>query len=140
MQQTLEVLQLKNAGRGFTDVTSEVSRVLASSRLQRGLCTLFLRHTSASLLIQENADPSVRADFERFFARLVPDGDAAFQHDDEGPDDMPAHVRTALTQTTLGIPFDAGKLVLGTWQGIYLYEHRHRSHTRELVVHVLGEA
>lgn len=139
MEQALETLEVNCPGRGFVDVTRDVSRVLAQSALKRGLCTLFLRHTSASLLIQENADPSVRADFERFFSRLVPDGEPMFQHDDEGPDDMPAHVRTALTQTTLGIPFDHGKLVLGTWQGIYLYEHRHRRHVRELVVHVLGE-
>lgn len=139
MQQTLETLRLDVAGRGFVDVTADVRQVLRASALSRGLITLFLRHTSASLLIQENADPTVRADFERFFARLVPDGDPMFQHDDEGPDDMPAHVRSALTQTSLGIPFEHGKLVLGTWQGIYLYEHRHRPHRRELVVHVLGE-
>ncbi len=140
MQQVLETLQVDGPGRGFTDVTERVRRVLAASQLKRGLCTLFLRHTSASLLIQENADPTVRADFERFFARLVPDGAPMFQHADEGPDDMPAHVRTALTQTTIGIPFDHGALVLGAWQGIYLYEHRHRPQVRELVVHLLGQS
>jgi secondary thiamine-phosphate synthase enzyme len=104
------------------------------------LLTLFLRHTSASLLVQENADPVVREDLERFFARLVVDGDALFQHRTEGPDDMPAHVRSALTATQLSIPIIGGRLALGTWQGIYLWEHRFRGHSRDLVVHTIGEA
>lgn len=139
MQQVLETLTVETRGRGLVDVTERVRRVLHASQLSRGLVTLFLRHTSASLLVQENADPSVRADLERFFSRLVPDGDPSFEHDDEGPDDMPAHVRTALTQTSLGVPFDRGALLLGTWQAIYLYEHRHAAHRRELVVLVQGE-
>ena len=105
----------------------------------RGLANLFLRHTSASLLVQENADPTVRADLERFLARLVPDGDALFRHQDEGPDDMPAHVRTALTAVNLAVPVQGGTLALGTWQGIYLWEHRRQSHRREVMLHVLGE-
>ena len=139
LQQVLKTLRLEIPGRGLHDITDDVRRVLTESGLRRGLITLFLRHTSASLLIQENADATVRADFERFFSRLVPDGDPMFAHDDEGPDDMPARVRTALTQTSLGIPFDGSKMVLGTWQGIYVYEHRTRPHTRELVVHALGD-
>jgi len=104
-----------------------------------GLLTLFIRHTSASLLVQENADPDVRGDLERFFARLVPDGDPLFRHREEGPDDMPGHIRTALTQVQLAIPVAAGRLVLGTWQGIYVWEHRRRAHRREIALHLLGE-
>jgi secondary thiamine-phosphate synthase enzyme len=103
------------------------------------LLTLFLRHTSASLLIQENADPEVQRDLERFFARLVPDGDPLFEHTTEGPDDMPAHVRAALTQTHLAVPLMNSRLMLGTWQGIYVYEHRQAGHAREVVLHLLGE-
>ena len=106
--------------------------------MQSGLLTLFVRHTSASLIVQENADPDVRGDLERFFARLVPDGDKLFRHRDEGPDDMPAHVRAALTAVQLSIPFSNGRLALGTWQGIYLFEHRLRSHRREVVLHLVG--
>ena len=112
---------------------------VASCALQTGLLTLFIRHTSASLLIQENADPDVRGDLDRFFARLVPDGDPLFRHRDEGIDDMPAHVRAALTAVQLGIPLQGGQLVLGTWQGIYLWEHRRRPHRREIALHLLGE-
>ena len=104
-----------------------------------GLLTLFCRHTSASLLIQENADPEVRRDFERFLRRLVPEGDPLFRHTSEGPDDMPAHVRAALTATTLSIPVVEGAPALGTWQGIYLYEHRRQAHTRRIAVHLIGE-
>ena len=104
-----------------------------------GLLTLFVRHTSASLLIQENADPEVRRDLERFLARLVPDGDPLFRHVEEGPDDMPAHVRAALTAVQLSVPVSGGRLALGTWQGIYLYEHRRRGHSREIALHLLGE-
>ena len=125
--------------RGLVEVTRHVEDELRASGMRDGLLTLFVRHTSASLLIQENADPDVRDDLERFFSRLVKDGDALFQHRSEGPDDMPAHVRAALTATHLAIPVGAGRLVLGTWQGIYLWEHRTRGHARELVVHILGE-
>jgi secondary thiamine-phosphate synthase enzyme len=104
-----------------------------------GLLTLFVRHTSASLLVQENADPDVRADLDRFLARLVPDGDALYRHRDEGPDDMPAHVRSALTAVQLSVPVAEGRLVLGTWQGLYLWEHRLRPHRREVALHLVGE-
>jgi len=130
---SLKRIELRTHGRGFVDFTDHV-RDAVRGKLSRGLCTLFIRHTSASLLITENADPAVRADLERFFSRLVPDGDPLFRHDAEGPDDMPAHVRAALTATTLGIPVEDGELLLGTWQGIYLYEHRHAPHTRTVVV------
>lgn len=126
-------------GRGLYEITSEVARVLAETRFQNGLLTLHLQHTSASLLIQENADPDVRDDLERFFARLVPDGDRIFQHTAEGEDDMPAHVRTALTAVNLSVPFSGGALGLGTWQGIYVWEHRRASHRRRILVHVLGD-
>lgn len=121
------------------DVTARVAKALQESGLSEGLATLFLRHTSASVVIQENADPAVLRDLERFFARLVPDGDRLFEHRDEGPDDMPAHVRAALTSTQLAVPFSGGALLLGTWQAVYLFEHRHAPHERELVVHLLGE-
>jgi secondary thiamine-phosphate synthase enzyme len=139
MRQALHEMSLRTRGRGFTDFTAQVQRFLSDSGLKAGLATLHLQHTSASLLIQENADPDVRTDFERFFARLVPDGDRGFVHTAEGPDDMPAHIRTALTTVNLSIPFTDGQLVLGTWQGIYLWEHRHDPHTRRVVVHLLGE-
>ena len=112
---------------------------LAGTGIATGLLTLHVKHTSASLLIQENADPEVRADFERFFRRLVPEGDPLYRHDAEGPDDMPSHIRAALTSTTLSIPVVAGRAALGTWQGIYLYEHRHAPHRRTVVAHVIGE-
>ncbi len=111
---------------------------VAGTGYESGVLTLFVRHTSASLLVQENADPDVRADLDRFFARLVPDGDALFVHRDEGPDDMPAHVRAALTAVQLAIPLADGRLTLGTWQGIYLWEHRLRPHRRELALHLVG--
>jgi secondary thiamine-phosphate synthase enzyme len=132
-------LQVSTRGKGLYDVTSELDELLSESELVDGVLTVFIAHTSASLLIQENADPEVHRDLERFFARLVPDGEPLFHHVEEGPDDMPAHVRAALTQTTLAIPFRARKLLLGTWQGIYVYEHRNRAHTRTLHVHVLGD-
>jgi secondary thiamine-phosphate synthase enzyme len=139
LRQHLEELTVHTRGRGFTMVTSEVARIVAAAKVQTGLLTLHLRHTSASLLIQENADPGVRRDLEAFFQRLVPDGDPLFVHTLEGADDMPAHVRTALTSVNLGIPIDQGRMVLGTWQGIYLWEHRTHPHTREIIVHVIGE-
>lgn len=124
-------LHVETPGRGLIDITARVAELLGE---HSGVCHLFIRHTSASLLITENAAPAVRRDMDRFFARIVPDGDPMFEHDDEGPDDMPAHVRAALTQTTLTVPVDRGRLLLGTWQGIFVYEHRARPHRREIVV------
>jgi secondary thiamine-phosphate synthase enzyme len=126
-------------GRGLYEITRPVADWVRENRVTTGLLTLHLRHTSASLLIQENADPEVRLDLERFFTRLVPDGDALFQHTSEGDDDMPAHVRTALTAVNLSIPIAAAQLALGTWQGIYVWEHRVRPHTRRVAAHILGE-
>lgn len=134
LRQTLGRLSVRTGGRGFTDITSRVQQKVTEAGIRTGLCTLHLRHTSASLLIQENADPDVRRDFERFFARLVPDGDPLFIHTIEGDDDMPAHIRTALTTVNLSVPVDDGRLVLGTWQGIYLWEHRHRGFRRQITV------
>ena len=139
LRQELSELSVSTKGRGFYEVTREIAALVSKARLQTGLATIHLRHTSASLLIQENADPEVRRDFERFFKRLVPDGDGIFEHTAEGEDDMPAHIRTALTAVNLSIPIARGDLVLGTWQGIYLWEHRKHSHTRRLVVHLIGE-
>ena len=138
LKQTSTTLVVETRGRGLVDFTRAVSSWVAQSGFETGLLTLFVRHTSASLLIQENADPDVRGDLERFFARLVPDGDTLFRHQDEGPDDMPAHIRTALTAVSLAIPLDGGRLMLGTWQGIYLWEHRMRPHRREVAAHLLG--
>jgi secondary thiamine-phosphate synthase enzyme len=132
-------LTFETRGRGLLEITQPVADWVAGQGLTTGLLTVFVRHTSASLLIQENADPDVRGDLDRFFARLVPDGDALFRHRDEGADDMPAHVRAALTAVQLSIPLSSGRLVLGTWQGIYLWEHRTRPHRREVVLHLLGE-
>jgi secondary thiamine-phosphate synthase enzyme len=129
---------VKTPGRGFHDVTERVRAVVADSGVKDGLCTVFIHHTSASLVIQENADPDVRTDLETFFARLVKDGDPAFVHDAEGPDDMPAHVRAALTATSVSMPVADGRLDLGTWQALYLAEHRHAPHSRTLSVVVLG--
>jgi secondary thiamine-phosphate synthase enzyme len=139
MRQSSTVVRIQTRGRGLTDITDRVVAWVGESKLRDGLLTVFIRHTSASLLIQENADPEVQRDLERFFAHLVPDGDPLFEHTTEGPDDMPAHVRTALTQTHLSVPLVNGRLTLGTWQGIYLYEHRLRGHPREVVLHLLGE-
>lgn len=139
LRQTLFTLTVSTRGRGFQDITPQVRARVRDAGVQTGLCTIHLQHTSASLLIQENADPDVRRDFERFFARLVPDGDALFVHTAEGDDDMPAHVRTALTTVNLSVPVADGQLCLGTWQGIYLWEHRRVAHTRSIVVHVLGD-
>ena len=139
LNQHLATLNFRTPGRGLVEITSEVRSSVAASGIREGLLTLFLRHTSASLLIQENADPEVQADLERFFARLARDGDPLFQHRSEGADDMPAHVRAALTATQLAIPIVRGEPALGTWQGIYLWEHRLRGHSREIVVHAIGE-
>jgi secondary thiamine-phosphate synthase enzyme len=139
MRQATHTLHVTTRGRGLTKITEKVSPWTAASSIETGLLTLFIRHTSASLLVQENADPEVQRDLERFLARLVPDGDPLFEHTMEGPDDMPAHVRAALTQTQLSIPVVAGKPALGTWQGIYLYEHRRRGSQREVALHLIGE-
>ena len=139
LRQATTTLSFETRGRGLLEITRPVADWVASTGIATGLATLFIRHTSASLLIQENADPEVRADLDRFFARLVPDGDALFCHTEEGPDDMPAHVRTALTQTHLSIPLVDGRLALGRWQGIYLWEHRRAAHEREVVLHLGGE-
>jgi len=139
LRQHSQELVFATRGRGLLEITDDIEGVVRAAGLVTGLLTLHLAHTSASLLIQENADPDVRADLERFFARLVPEGDRLFEHTAEGPDDMPAHVRTALTAVNLSIPIRDGHLTLGTWQGIYLWEHRHRGHRRRVVVHALGE-
>jgi secondary thiamine-phosphate synthase enzyme len=139
MRQQLGRLTVQTGGRGFYDITTQVQDQVMLSGVQTGLCTLHLQHTSASLLIQENADPDVRRDFERFFERLVPDGDRMFAHTVEGEDDMPAHIRTALTTVNLGVPIEKGRLTLGMWQGIYVWEHRREPHRRTITVHVIGE-
>ena len=129
-------LVVNTSGQGLHEFTAEVEAAVRASGIREGLCTLFVRHTSASLVIQENADPSAKRDLERWLNRLVPDGDPFFTHDTEGPDDMPAHVKAALTATSLSIPVSGGKLALGAWQGIYLWEHRRRGGRREVVLHV----
>lgn len=131
-------LLIATRGQGLHECTAEVAAVVRRTGTAEGLCTLFLRHTSASLLIQENADPSARDDLERWLNRLVPEDDSLYSHRTEGPDDMPAHIKTALTAVTLSIPISDGRLMLGTWQGIYVWEHRHIGAQRELVVHVSG--
>jgi secondary thiamine-phosphate synthase enzyme len=138
MRQSSTQLDIATPGRGLVEITGPVAQWTTGTGIANGLLTLFIRHTSASLLIQENADPEVRRDLERFLARLVPDGDALFEHRNEGPDDMPAHVRSALTQTQLAVPVNGGRLALGTWQGLYVYEHRRRAHTRQVVLHLIG--
>jgi secondary thiamine-phosphate synthase enzyme len=132
-------LETPEESRGTYDLTQSVQRAVAQSGIRTGLCTVFVHHTSASLMICENADADVRADLERFLSRLVPDGDRLFQHTAEGPDDMPSHVRSVLTQTSLGLPIRDGKLDLGIWQGLYLYEHRHAPHRRRVSVTIVGE-
>jgi secondary thiamine-phosphate synthase enzyme len=139
MRQLTHQLAITTHGRRIYDITGEVTAWARQSGMTTGLLTLYIQHTSASLLINENYDPDVLVDMERFFARLVPDGDPLFVHTSEGPDDMPAHVRTALTQVNLSIPLIEGKLALGTWQGIFLYEHRHEPATRRVVLHLMGE-
>jgi len=131
-------LEIMAPGRGFVDMTARVQAVALESGIVAGLCTTFVMHTSASLLIQENADPAVRRDLERLMDELAPES-TAWEHDDEGPDDMPAHARSALTQTSISIPVSAGRLVLGTWQGIYLWQHRRRPEVRQVFVHIDGD-
>ncbi|HEX4645506.1 MAG TPA: secondary thiamine-phosphate synthase enzyme YjbQ [Verrucomicrobiae bacterium] len=138
-RQVFHEFVVNTRGRGFYDFTKSVVAWLDQSKIQTGLLTLHLRHTSASLLIQENADPDVRGDLERFFSRLVPDGDPLFRHTAEGADDMPAHVRAALTAVNLSIPIQHGRLALGVWQGIYVWEHRFGSHSRRVAAHLIGE-
>jgi secondary thiamine-phosphate synthase enzyme len=137
-QHATEIVVTSN-GPGMIEVTDRVVSWVRATKVATGLLTLHVKHTSASLLIQENADPEVRRDFERFLRRLVPEGDPLFRHTSEGPDDMPAHVRAALTATTLSIPVVAGAPALGTWQGIYLYEHRRQPQARRIAVHLIGE-
>ena len=133
-----ETLELRSRGAGLWNVTSEVNAAIARSKIGTGLCTVFVQHTSASLVIQENADPAVLRDLGRFLADLAPES-RAWEHDDEGPDDMPAHARSAVTKTSETIPVTAGRLAFGTWQALYLWEHRRAPHARRLVVHVVGE-
>jgi secondary thiamine-phosphate synthase enzyme len=129
-------LTIETSGQGLREITREVQAAVSQSKLEEGLCTLFLRHTSASLIVQENADPSAKRDLERWLNRLVPEGDPFYRHDAEGPDDMPSHIKAALTQTSICVPVIGGRLALGTWQGIYLWEHRRLGAARELVLHL----
>ena len=138
MRQTTRQIVIGTRRKGLTDVTASVVDFVRDSGIADGLATIFCRHTSASLLIQENADPDVLEDLQRFFERVVPEG-AGYVHGSEGPDDMPAHIRSALTQTQLSIPVVNGRMVLGTWQGIYLFEHRTAPHRRSMVLHLLGD-
>ena len=133
-----KTLQFRTRGRGTTDITADVQRVVAESGIQAGLCNVFLQHTSASLILCENADPDVRRDLETILSRLAPDGDPAYVHDTEGPDDMAAHARAMLTSNSLSIPVTDGRLQLGTWQGLYLWEHRTAPHARSAIVTVTG--
>ncbi len=139
MRQRIHELTVATRGKGMYEFTDEVRRWVRDSEIREGLLTLHIRHTSASLLIQENADPDVQGDLERYFSRLVPEGDRIYRHTSEGPDDMPSHVRSALTSTTLSIPVIDGAPTLGTWQGIYVFEHRTASHRRRIALHLIGE-
>ena len=139
MRQFVGILKFSTRGRGLVEITGEDSHWLAPCQVQTGLLTLFCRHTSAGLIIQENAAREVRADLETFFDRLAPEEAGRYRHEDEGPDDMPAHIRTALTGVELAIPVIDGRLALGTWQGIYLFEHRRTPHRREIAAHLIGE-
>ncbi len=138
MTHSQHFLKVQTTGKSLCKITPKVNALVTESGVETGICTLFLRHTSASLLIQENADPDVLKDLETFFARLIPEGQN-YRHSTEGPDDMPAHIRTALTHTSEHIPIRQGRLLLGTWQGIYLWEHRQQGSARELVVHITGD-
>jgi len=139
MRQSTHTLRVRTTRRGLKDITREIESWLAGQSITTGLLTVFCRHTSASLLIQENAAPEVRTDLEAFFEQIAPEDPSRYEHDDEGPDDMPAHLRVALTQTHLAVPVVNSGLALGTWQAIYLFEHRRRPHDREIVLHVIGE-
>ena len=129
-------LTIQTPGAGLHEITDRARACVDDAGVREGLCTLFVRHTSASLTIQENADPSARRDLEAWLDRLVPEGDTLYTHTSEGPDDMPSHIKAILTQVSLGVPIVGGRLALGTWQGIYLWEHRRRAHTRRVVVHI----
>jgi secondary thiamine-phosphate synthase enzyme len=133
-----ETFTVETRGRGTTEITERVQRAVAASGIAEGLCTVFIHHTSASLIVNENADADVQRDLDAFLSRLVPDGDPLYVHTAEGPDDMPSHVRTALTQTSLGIPVSGGRCALGTWQGVFVWEHRRRGHQRQITVTVVG--
>ena len=139
MRQATAQIEVTSPRQGLFEVTGEIARWVAAQGLEEGLLTIFCRHTSASLLIQENAAPEARSDLEAYFARIAPEDPAAYAHGDEGPDDMPAHLRTALTQVQLTVPLTGGRLALGTWQGIYLFEHRRRPHRRTLALHLIGQ-
>ncbi|MEX2629132.1 MAG: secondary thiamine-phosphate synthase enzyme YjbQ [Tistlia sp.] len=139
MRQASHRIVVESGGRGLTEFTGAVAGWVAGQGVATGLLTVFCRHTSASLLIQENADPDVQRDLEAFFQQIAPEQPGRYRHDAEGPDDMPAHIRAALTQVQLSIPVEAGRLALGTWQGLYLFEHRRRPHRRELALHLIGE-
>ncbi len=139
MKQHQATLTVKTPGRGFVEITAEVRAVVKASGVATGLAVVFCRHTSCSLAIQENDDPAARQDMERFLERLAPEGDRAYAHTAEGPDDSPSHLRSLVTRTSESIPVAAGDLALGTWQGIYLCEHRTRAHVRSVIVHVTGE-
>ncbi len=139
MRQASILIEIASRGQGLVEISQAVHEWVAMQGMSQGLLTLFCRHTSASLLIQENAAPEVRGDIERYFARIAPEDPTAYAHDDEGPDDMPAHLRAALTQVQLSIPLIGGRLALGAWQGIYLFEHRRRPHRRSIALHLLGE-
>ena len=132
-------ITISTHGRALVDITREVAKTVTRCTASHGMCNVFVQHTSASLIISENADPAVCRDLERYFARIAPDGDALFEHDAEGPDDMPAHVRSVLTCVSLNIPISDGRLLLGTWQGIYLWEHRYAGHQRTVIVTVQGD-
>ena len=134
-----QVLKIQTRGKGLQEITSEVREVVRASEITSGLCNLFVRHTSSSLVIQENADPDVQKDLEYFFRKLVPENDLEYTHTLEGPDDMPSHIRSAMTKTSEQIPLADGKMLLGTWQGIFLWEHRSRGHSRNVVVHISGD-
>ena len=138
MKHYQKAVRIQTTGKSLHKITNKVEQIVAESAIDMGLCTIFVRHTSASLVIQENADPDVLRDLANFFAKLVPEDSMRYIHNAEGPDDMPAHIRSALTHTSEQIPISRGRLVLGTWQGIYLWEHRQRSHNREIVVHISG--
>ena len=139
MRQAQHLLAIRTAGQGLYEVTGEIAAWVAGQGIGDGLLSVFIRHTSASLVIQENADPAVQRDLETFFANIAPEDPSLYRHTSEGPDDMPAHIRGALTQTHLSIPVGSGRLTLGTWQGIFLFEHRAAPHSRELALHLMGE-
>lgn len=136
---TSESFTIGTKGRDTLEITDKVNQIVRASGVERGVCSVFVHHTSASLIVCENADPSVRSDLERFFGRLVPDGDPLFRHTAEGPDDMPAHVRSILTQASISIPIASGRPDLGTWQGVFLFEHRAYPHRRKITVSIVGE-